>query len=112
MNKNKLYKIGTVSKLLGIPTQTLRYFEDCGFVHPTTDQESGYRYYNAWDLNFLMECRYMRSLGFPNAVVEEMLHKNNSKSLLTNYIQQEHKLIDEIHQLEKTRRIDKRTQKT
>lgn len=100
MGKNELYKIGTVSKLLGIPTQTLRYFEDCGFVHPTTDEETGYRYYNAWDLNFLMESRYMRSLGFPNAIVGEMLYENTSEELHQNYANQEKALVDEIHLLE------------
>ena len=72
------YKIGTISKLLGIPIQTLHYFEECGFVTPSKDSKSNYRYYDAWDVNFLLDSRYLRSFEFSNAEIEAVSYTHLS----------------------------------
>ena len=50
------YKIGDVARILGISTDLLRYYEKKGVVRPVKDKANDYRYYEAWDINFLMDC--------------------------------------------------------
>lgn len=87
------YKIGTISKLLGIPVQTLHYYEKCGLVTPIKDKDSNYRYYDAWDINFLLDCKYWHSFQFSNSEIEELLNKDNTAELLQKVELQERKLM-------------------
>ena len=43
------YKIGEISKLYGIGTDSLRYYEELGILHPKRDS-NGYRLYNLKDM--------------------------------------------------------------
>ena len=60
------YRIGQLSKLLGIPATTIRYYEQCGILN-TKHDPNGYRYYNEVDIHNLMHYEYYRSLDYhPN----------------------------------------------
>ena len=53
------YKIGEISKLYGIGTDSLRYYEDVGILSPIRG-ENGYRMYqvdNIWKLNVIRDLR-------------------------------------------------------
>lgn len=42
-----LYSIGSLSKIMHISTDTLRYYDECGLVKPAyTSAQTGYRYYS------------------------------------------------------------------
>lgn len=71
------YKIGEISKITGIPTQTIRYYEEQGILSPQKKEDSGYRYYDAWDMNFLLDCRYYRSLELTMKETEQLI-KNST----------------------------------
>ena len=58
------YKIGDVSKILGISPDLLRYYQKKGVVHPTMGENNNYRYYDAWDINFLIDCLWFKNFGF------------------------------------------------
>ena len=58
------YKIGDVSKILGISPDLLRYYQKKGVVTPTTGENNNYRYYDAWDINFLIDCLWFKNYGF------------------------------------------------
>ena len=58
------YKIGDVSKILGISPDLLRYYQKKGVVKPTTGKNNNYRYYDAWDINFLIDCLWFKNFGF------------------------------------------------
>ena len=47
------YRTKEVSRITGIPVDTLRYYEKIGVISPKIDEKNHYRYYNAWDINFL-----------------------------------------------------------
>ena len=70
------YKIGEVSNILNIPVDTLRYYEKRNIVHPkkTTNR---YRYYDAWEINYLIECKKFRNFDFSLAEVEDILYHDN-----------------------------------
>lgn len=75
------YKIGEVSKILDIPIDTLRFFEKKGIVSPIKDAENNYRYYESWDINFLLEYKRYRGYQFNTQETREILHKDSLKDL-------------------------------
>lgn len=90
------YKIGDISKLLGIPVQTLRYYEEQGIVSPHKDDMTGYRYYDAWDLNNLLDAVYYRALDFSVKQTQEILNFDNLYEIQTKYENQEKILLQKI----------------
>ncbi|MBM4761094.1 MerR family transcriptional regulator [Bacillus sp. B15-48] len=71
------YKIGEVSNILNIPVETLRYYEKKHIVQPKKSIKNRYRYYDAWEINYLIECKKFRSYDFSLPEVKEILHHNN-----------------------------------
>lgn len=55
--------IGTVSKRLGLPAKTIRYYEEIGLVRPPRD-DNGYRHFGETDLHKLAFLGRARALGF------------------------------------------------
>ncbi|KZK78172.1 HTH-type transcriptional regulator HmrR [Pseudovibrio sp. W64] len=55
--------IGEVAERSGIPTKTIRYYEDIGFLHPKRN-ENGYRIFEETELHKLTFIGRARSLGF------------------------------------------------
>ncbi len=67
----KRYRIGDVAKILGISPDLLRYYEKKGVVKPVKDKTNDYRYYEAWDINFLVDCLWFKNFGFG---IEQIAH--------------------------------------
>ena len=55
-----LYRISDVSKITGIPIETIRYHVREGIVSPV--KKGAYHYYSTWDINYLMDYKKYRSL--------------------------------------------------
>ena len=55
--------IGDVAKASGLPTKTIRYYEDIGLVRPPR-KRNGYRAFDVKDLHKLKFLSRARSLGF------------------------------------------------
>ncbi|BBF43551.1 transcriptional regulator, MerR family [Lachnospiraceae bacterium KM106-2] len=46
-DKQRLFRIGEISKIYHLPVKTLRFYSDCGLLTPAyIDPSSGYRYYS------------------------------------------------------------------
>ena len=56
--------ISDVAKASGLPSKTIRYYEDIGLVRPLR-QENGYRTFRESDLHKLRFLSRARALGFP-----------------------------------------------
>lgn len=67
------YKIGDVSRILGISRDLLRYYEKRGVVSPQKDRYNDYRYYDTWDINFLIDCLWYKGLGFGIPQIAQMV---------------------------------------
>ena len=65
--------IGTVAERSGIPTKTIRYYEDIGLIRPAERQANGYRTYSAVDARELKFIQRARSLGFSVEEVRALL---------------------------------------
>lgn len=67
------YRIGDVSRILDISTDLLRYYEKKGVVNPIKDKNNDYRYYDAWDINFLIDCIWYKNFGYGIDQIARML---------------------------------------
>ena len=88
----KKYKIGDISKMLNIPVQTIRFYEEHGIVQPQKDPETGYRYYDSWDLNNLMDCLHLRGLDFSLSQTEKMINSEDLDTICHNYTCNSHRI--------------------
>lgn len=86
------YKIGDVAKILGISPDLLRYYEKKGVVKPTKDPENDYRYYDFWDINFLMDCLWFKNFGFSIEQIAEMVRIPSARQLSTLFYEKEDEL--------------------
>jgi DNA-binding transcriptional MerR regulator len=72
VTENIRYKIGDVARILGISTDLIRYYEERGIVKPHKDKYNNYRYYDAWDVNFLVDCLWYKKMGFSIDAIAKM----------------------------------------
>lgn len=69
----KVYKIGDVAKILGISADSMRYYEKMGIVKPYKVKSNDYRYYEAWDINFIIDCLWFKQFGFGMKEIAQMV---------------------------------------
>ena len=75
--KEGLFKIGEVTKIMGITRKTLLVYEDRGLLKPAVkDEESGYRYYSADNMTQIRSIRSLQALGLTLKEVEDYYYNN------------------------------------
>lgn len=70
------FKIGELSKLYGIGTDSIRYYEEAGLIHPRRS-EAGYRLYSITDIWRMNVIRDLRSLDFSVPQIASYLESHN-----------------------------------
>ena len=101
--------IGHVSNISGLPTKTIRYYEDIELVKPARSQ-NGYRNYSKSEADTLIFLKRARELGFTIDECRSLLSlyqdKNRAssdvKSLALEKVMQIEKRIDELKSLRAT----------
>lgn len=78
------YKIGDVARILGISPDLIRYYEEKGVVSPEKDPFNNYRYYDTWDINFLIDCLWFKNFGFGIEQTAHIVSQNTYDALLDN----------------------------
>lgn len=101
------YKIGEISALYGISTDTLRYYERLGLLTPER-QENGYRLYSLKDLNTLSLIRDLRTLEVPMKQIAERLQDQSIGTTRALLEQTTAYLDEEAKQLARHRRVLRR----
>ena len=71
--KDRLYKIGEVSRLSGVPVKTIRHYSDEGVLSPSGYTETGYRLYSRADLARLETARTLRAAGLGLPTIRRLL---------------------------------------
>lgn len=74
----ELYRIGDVVKMMGVNQYTLKHYEEKGILHPTVDEQTGYRYYTFRDIGSLIITRNLRNMGFSVNDVSEIFQSDPS----------------------------------
>ena len=67
------YSIQELSRLSGVTTRTLRWYDQIGLLKPSRVAESGYRYYGVAEVDRLQDILYYRALGVELARIRECL---------------------------------------
>ena len=69
---DNLFKIGEVTKILGVTRKTLLVYEEMGLLTPAVkDKDSGFRYYTADNMTQIRSIRSLQSLGLSLKEVAE-----------------------------------------
>ena len=92
------YKIGEVSSIFGLSNDAIRYYESRGILTPRRDEESGYRYYDSWEMNFLLDCLRYRSYDFSISDIEQMLKNDDCEDVEEKLRRRERELIEQINE--------------
>lgn len=92
----KKYKIGDISKLVNMPIQTLRFYEEKNILTPYKDTVNGYRYYDAWSFNDLLDALILRSSDFSLSQTESIINTKSLDDISKEYIKQETLLLEKI----------------
>ena len=67
------YSIQELSRLSGVTTRTLCWYDQIGLLKPSRVAESGYRYYGRAEVERLQDILYYRALGVELAKIKECL---------------------------------------
>ena len=65
--------IGQASKVSGVTTKMIRYYDEIGLVQPASRTDSNYREYEDREINELRFIKRARSLGFSMAEITQLL---------------------------------------
>lgn len=110
------YSIQELSKLSGVTTRTLRWYDQIGLLKPSRVAESGYRYYGKREVDRLQDILYYRALGVELARIRECLDNPSFDRLaalkghLTALEAERQKLEGLIHSLKITIRAEERNE--
>lgn len=110
------YSIQELSKLSGVTTRTLRWYDQIGLLKPSRVAESGYRYYGSREVDRLQDILYYRALGVELARIRECLDNPSFDRLavlkghLTALEAERQKLEGLIHSLKITIRAEERNE--
>lgn len=98
--------IGNVSKMHGITTKMLRYWDQIGLLKPLiVSEENGYRYYSSsqfYQLNFI---KYMKELGVSYREIKKQLNETEMSDmavLLENHVRQIDERIVRLKEIKAT----------
>lgn len=74
-----MYSITELSKLSGVSTRTLRYYEDEGLLKAVRDKANGYRHYTSKEVDRLQHILILRALGLSIKEIKAILSKGQDE---------------------------------
>ncbi|MGO0806770.1 MerR family transcriptional regulator, partial [Clostridioides difficile] len=74
------YTVQKLSKLAGISTRTLRYYDEIGLLKPLKINSSGYRIYGQNEVNKLQQILFYRELGINLENIKNIINSPNFDS--------------------------------
>jgi DNA-binding transcriptional MerR regulator len=78
------YKISELSTLLNVSTNTVRRYEDMGYITSERSENSNYRYYSEDNITKFMTIRLLRKYGFTHTEIASMKSSEMS-GLISSY---------------------------
>ena len=97
------YSIGEVSRIMGISTQTLRYYCSIDLLEPAyINPDTGYRYYTYNQFHLIDRIRYLQKMGMSLEQIREVLVHNDIAALQKHLEELEQNCVAQIRQLDDT----------
>jgi DNA-binding transcriptional MerR regulator len=81
-----MFPIRELSQRAGVPTKTIRYYEEVGLVPPARRGSNGYRIYDDRDVERLKFIRQSRAMDFALEDIAEILAFKEREELPCNFI--------------------------
>ena len=102
------YTIGETAKLLGVSTQTLRYYDRENILRPDyINEQTGYRYYSYSQFHKIDRIRYLQGLGLSLEEIGAIIRKGSAEYMLTRLAIRKEGLLEQISQaVEQVKDID------
>ena len=75
------YSIQELSRMAGISTRTLRYYDETGLLKPARVTQAGYRYYGTPEVDRLQQILYYRERGFQLHTIQKILQDRDFNKL-------------------------------
>jgi DNA-binding transcriptional MerR regulator len=72
------YSINQLSKMCGLTTRTLRYYDEIDLLKPRRVNSAGYRIYGKKEIDILQQILFFRELGVELDHIKSILSKNQS----------------------------------
>jgi len=94
------YKIGDVAGILGISPDLIRYYEEKGVVSPSKDPHNNYRYYDTWDINYLIDCLWYKNFGFGIKQIADMVSDCSFETLFSRLSDRSGDIMESIRRQE------------
>lgn len=98
----KLFSISQAANMVNMTTETLRYYDRFGLVHPSqTDKWSKYRYYSEKDIVRLHTIRALSCMEIPLKEIKKLIELNNIEEIvcfLQNALIRADKKISELQE--------------
>jgi DNA-binding transcriptional MerR regulator len=97
----EFYTIGETAALLGVTTQTLRYYDKIGLLSPHhTDPVSHYRYYCYHQFHLIDRIRYLEGFGLSLEEIRQIIRSGKVDQLLNYLREQRQETIRELRNLQ------------
>ena len=84
-----MYKINDISKLAGISTRTLRYYDTIGLLMPSKIADNNYRLYSEKEIDTLQQILFYKELGFSLSEIKDIVNDDNFDFLEALYFHKE-----------------------
>ncbi|BBF45008.1 predicted transcriptional regulators [Lachnospiraceae bacterium KM106-2] len=94
------YKVGQLSKVMGVTSHTIKHYEKFNLVAPVKDQENNYRYYDMRQFNRILESKIYRNIGFPLKDISEIMNECDNEAFKVKLVEHKKKLKREIELLQ------------
>ncbi len=94
------YTIGETAKLLGVSTQTLRYYDKINLLVPQfVDSQSGYRYYTYNQFHYIDKIKYLQKFGLSLDEIKNILDCKDISLLVKALNKKKQEKLIEIEEL-------------
>ena len=71
-------------KICNVGRETLRHYEQLGFLQPKINPDNHYRSYDSWDASIIADIKRYQSLGFSLEEIKTILSKHDLTQLITS----------------------------
>lgn len=76
------YTVGETAKIFNVSTDTLRYYDRIGLLHPWKNGENGYRYYSKAQFEIISMIMLLRSMDTPIEKLMEIIHSDSPDGIV------------------------------
>lgn len=79
------YRVGNISKFLGVTTESLRHYQKLSILEPKKDDKSTYKYFDSISVGRLLAMRKMRTAGYSLAAISESMKEFSIKEYYDSF---------------------------